>query len=571
MVIDIQRLTAREREILTEGRRLFDLFREKNRPYKDEVYLARQVAEMKDPEQPNIPQLHTLRSTVVNCVADQMDNVSEAVITPERPDTQEKAEQLTDLVGYVFEVNDMSKTNRERFEDHFITGTSALQYVWDPDAQFGKGEIAVILCPIESLEWDYLCNHIQSGRAVFKKSWYPRSYFEQHYPDKAKYVTSGAYSRSDVEREAPSAVGDDDDEILLLEYWYRVFDAKARRHFIHVAYIAGDALLYCSEKTNPQGIYKHGQYPFVLDVHTRVLNKSHGRGMVIEMLPLQRAVNRYAQYVDENARINTKQRILYDEQSGINEDDLRDLDKQLVKGESIGENHVRWFPELRLPSSVQGQMFSFIDMMKQDSGQSQFNRGEYGGGITAMGAIQSLIETGSKTSRFRTEVFKQGLKEGVEQILWLIKQFYKKDRVISIVGDNGAYREVNIEGMFDSKDIMPYAVRIQIQRQNPMRVQAENNLIMQLFNAAAQQDQSLDVELMVRLLQVDGKDRFLAAIREVKAQQEQSAQMQLEGMAQENQAMGEQLSALKSMMAQQAASLSDTQAEAGVFMQPQMV
>ncbi len=560
-----QRLSAREKEILSEGRKLFDLFRERNKAYKDEVYLARQAAEMRDPEQVDIPQLHTLRSTLVNCVADQMDNLSEAVITPERPNMQEKAEQLTDLVQYVWEVNNFSRTSRERYEDSFIAGTSALQYVWDPDASYGKGEIAVILCPVESLEWDYLASHIQRGRAVFKKNWYPRSYYQQHWPDEEKYIGSGAWSRREVERGVPYSAGDDDEEIMLLEYWYRLYDKKTRRYRIHVAYIAGDALLYASEIKKPDGLYMHGLYPFVLDVHTRVLNKAHGRGMVIEMLPMQRAINRYAMYVDENARINTKQRMLYTEQSGINVEDLQDLNKQLVMGDTIGENHIRWFPELKLPSSVQGQMFSFVDMMKQDSGQSAFNRGEYGGGITAAAAINPLIEMGNKTSRFRTEVFKEGLKEGVEQILWLIKQFYKKDRVVSIVGDSGAYKEITVDGMFDKSDLMPYAVRIQIQRKNPMRVQAENNLIMQLFNAAAQQDQSLDVELMIKLLQVDGKDRFLAAIREIKAQQEQSALVQLEGMAQENQMMAQQMGQLKNMMAQQAASLTDTQSEAAAF------
>ena len=571
MATESQKLTTREKEILAECRRLFDLFREKNKPYKDEVYLARQVAEMKDPDQLTIPQLHTLRSTVVNSVADQMDNQSEAVITPERPNTQEKAEQLTDLVQYVQEVNDFAKTNRERFEDNFITGTSALQYVWDPDANYGKGEIAIILCPIESLEWDYLTNNIQLGRAVFKKSWYPRSYFKQHYPDKEKYISGNTYSRSDVENGPAQAADDEDEEILLLEYWYRRYNKEKRRYSIHLAYIAGDAMLYCSEKTKPDGLYLHGRYPFNFDIYTRVLNKAHGRGMVIELTSMQRAINRYAQYVDNNARINTKQRILYDEHSGINEEDLQDLDKQLVKGDSIGENHVRWFPELKLPSSVQGQMFSFVDMMKQDSGQSQFNRGETAGGVTAMGAIQNLVEQGSKTSRFRTEVFKYGFKEGVEQILWLIKQFYKKDRVINIVGDNGAYKTISVDGMFDSKDIMPYAVRIQIQRMNPMRVQAENNLIMQLFNAAAQQNQALDIELMIRLLQVDGKDRFLAAVREVKEKQEASAAVQLEGAQQQNAALAEQLMMTKDMMARQAAGLTDTTQEADAFLESQAV
>lgn len=567
-----QRLSEREHEILRDARRLFDLFREKNRAYKDEVYLARRVAEMRDPEQLDIPQLPTLRSTVVNCVADQMDNIATAVILPERPDMQEKAEQLTDLVQHVQEVNDFSQVSRERFEDFFVAGTGAVSYLWDENADHGKGNIAILAVPIESLEWDYMVTDIQQGRAVFKKSWHPRSYFEQHYPDKEKYIIGNEYSRLEVDGRADAPnTGDEDDEILLLEYWYRRFDAKTRKYSIHVAHIAGGAMLYCSEKEMPKGAYLHGEYPFVLDVHTRRANKPYGMGTVIEMLPMQRYVNRYSMYVDENARINTKQRMLYTDQSGINTDDLQDLNKQLVLGDNISENHIRWFPELKLPSSVQNQMFSFIDMMKQDSGQSQFNRGEFGGGITAKGAIEALQEAGGKTSRSRTDVLKDGFRKGVQQILWLIKQFYKKDRIVRIVGANGAYREIDLNGAFDKDDLMPYAVRIQIQRQNPMRVQAENNLIMQLFNAAAQQNQALDVELMIRLLQVDGKDRFLAAIREVKDQQEQNARAHLEVALQENQALSQQLAMTRDMLAQQAAALDEHPMQEDMSLQPQAI
>jgi hypothetical protein len=326
-----------------------------------------------------------------------------------------------------------------------------------------------------------------------------------------------------------------------------------------MAYLAGDAVLYSSEKAHPNGIYLHGRYPFVFDAYTRVYNHMHGEGMVMEQASMQRAINRYAQYIDDNARINSKNRILYDDASGINEADLTNLNKQLVKGDNIGENHVRWFPEVRLSPAVQSNMYGFIDMMKQDSGQTQFNRGETAGGVTAMGAIQSLQEAGNKTSRFRTEVRKYGFKEGVEQILWLVKQFYKKDRVIMIVGDNGIVKEVKTKDIFDSKDIMPYAVRIQIQRNSPLRVQAENDLIMQLFNVAAQQNQALDVGLMIKLLQVDGKDRFLKAFEESKGNQVLELQQQ-------NKELQEQVMFAKKMLAEEAAGIAQTGAEAQAFM-----
>ncbi len=560
MSLSEQKLTTREKEILDIGKRLFDLFREQNRKYKQDVAKARLVAQLKDPDQENIPQLHTLRSTLVSCVADQMDNIHEAVIRPERPDTQKQAEQLTDVVQYVYEINNWPKKNRERIEDNFIAGTSVMQYVWDPDMDYGKGNIAIIVCPIESIEWDYAASEFQLGRAVFHKSWHPRSYFKEHYPDKVKYIGTGAYHRSDVDGILTQVAADEDDEILLLEYWYREYNSDTRRYSVHVAYIAGDCLLYCSENAHPKGIYLHGLYPFVPDIYTRVYNRLHGTSMVMELTPLQQAINRNAQYLDENARINSKTRILFDGQSGVNAEDLADLNKQLVEGENISENHIRWFPEVHLSPAITANMYGYIDMMKQDSGQTQFNRGETAGGVVAMGAIRSLQEAGNKTSRFRTEVFKYGFKEGVEQILWLVKQFYTKDRLITIIGDNDELKEIKPAELFDKSELMPFAVRIQVQRNNPLRVQAENDTLMQLFNVAAQQNQAIDFGLMLKLLQVDGKDRFIKAIEKDEGNQVTALQEQNAGLQQ-------QLMLAKQALAEDAASLAETSQEAEIFAQ----
>ncbi len=557
-----QRLTSREQEIMWDCQRLFNLFREQNRPYKDKVRVARQIAELKDPAQKGIPQLHTLRSTLVNSVADQMDNLPEAIIRPERPDMQEKAEELTDLVQYVHEVNDFPRLYRERVEDNFITGTSVTQYVWDMDAAFGQGDIAIINCPIESVEWDHAAPSLQMGRAVFKKGWYPRSYYKQHYPDKEQYIRSSVYSRSDVEGVTDHSPADEDDEVLLLEYWYRLYDAKTKRYKVHVAYVAGDAMLYCSETARPQGMYAHGMYPFVFDTYTRVFGRTHGNGMVDELMEMQRSVNRYAKYIDDNARMNSKLRMLLSDAADINAEDLEDLSKQVIKaGGGIGDNNLRWFPEVRLSPAVQNNMYSFINMMKDDTGQSAFTRGEVTGGVTARSAITALQEAGGKISRFRTEVFKYGFKDGVEQILWLIKQFYKKDRIVAIVGEDGELKEIKAGELFDKGDLMPYAVRIQTQRRNPMRVQAENDLMMQLFNAMAQQNQALDVDIMIRLLQVDGKDRFLKAIEKAREEQALGLEAQNAVLQQDNQALQEQVAMVKQMMAQQASGLAQTGAE----------
>lgn len=519
-----QALTVKEQKILDDGYRLFNLFQSRNLGYKAEVALSRKIAMMKDPGQDpegtpvgeKSPQLHTLRSTMVSCVADQCDNMPEAVIMPETPDTQELAEALTDIVGYVYEVNKRELTHRERVEDCFSTGTACKQTVWDSDARGGRGEIATFVVPIENIEWDSQAAELQQSRAIFKKEWHPKQYYEEHYPDYAEFIMEDEYVPAD------GTQGDDEDpSVMLLEYWYRRYNAKRKQYEIHVAYLAGHALLYYSEKAHPKGIYDHGEYPFKFDIFTRVPGKPYGRGMMMEFCEMQRAINRYAKYIDENSRAAAKMRLLVAESSGISEEDLRDWNKQIIKGDVINENAVRWFQSSPLSPQVNNQMNGFIDMIKLDSGQNQFNRGEGGLGVTAGNAIQALQEAGGKTTRFRTSVFKFGTEDEVRQILWLVRQFYTEDRTLMIVGRDGILKQVPAKASryFNSKDAMPYSVRIQIQRSNPLVVQQENDTIMQLANVMAQGQQPIEPMTLVRLLQLGGKDRLMAALREQEVNQ----------------------------------------------------
>lgn len=563
---DEQPLSEREREILSSGYELYDLFHERNMDYKARVRVARKIALIEDTEQdaPNTPsnertpQLHTLRSTLVNCIADQMDNVPEAILRPERPDTQGVAEDLTDIVSRVMDINCYDEIHRLRVEDNFVSGTSVTQIVWDPDMARGKGDIALLNCPVESIEWDPQCEDIQDGRAIFRGTWHPRQYYKEHFPDAEKYIRGESRSETDDKTDSR------DESILLLEYWYRKYNAKTRKYCVQVAYLAGYALLYSSEADNANGLYLHGMYPFVFDVYTRKLGSPVGNGMVMEFAPMQRAINRYAKYIDENARASAKMRLLVNSGAGLQESDLADWNKQIIKGDSINDNAVRWFQSSPLSSQVNIQMNNFMDMLKQDSGQNQFNRGEGGLGVTAATAIQSLQEAGGKTTRFRTNVFKYGYGKIVEQVLWMIRQFYKKDRKLYITGrKDDAMREVAVSSdMFGPGDVMPYAVRVQVQRRNPLRIQAENETIMNAANVLAQGNMPLDPVTLIGLLNMDGKDRVMHAIQNEQQGQMQQMQLQSQQMQQayEQQAaeMQEEMNGLRQALSQQAATLADT-------------
>ena len=504
-------------------------------------------------------QLQTLKSTFVNCVADQMDNMPEATMLPETKELSAIAEDLTDIVRFVMTRNNYESLHRRRVEDCFCTGTAVTQVAWDRDLDGGEGNVAIFRWPIECFLWDPTAEDIQGARAVFKVSWHPLSWYEQHYPEASTEMKSDESEYGDLglaEEQSKTHPGDED-RAMLVEYWYRLYDAKQRRYTINVAYLAGGRLL---EKF--EDVYTHGMYPFVLDVYTPIEGLPVGDGLIQEMAPMMRYVNRYASYIDMNLRMSSKGRLLVDRNAGLDREALTDWESDVVEGDRIDASALQWLQSQPFTGAVSQQMLQLQTDIKQDSGQNQFTRGETAGGVTAASAISALQEAGGKITRLRTHTLNQGFKAIVEQVLWLISQYYDKKRMLYVTGGRDGeneLHEVNADparlfGSRKGKHLPPppYTVQIQVQRRNPLRQQAQNELIIQAYNMSAQAGQYFPLSTLFELLHVDGKDRILPVLRQNEMQQQMMAQLQ---------AQVQQQAAQIEQLAQSEANLKEVNAE----------
>lgn len=475
-------------------------------------------------------QLQTLKSTFNNCIADQMDNMPEALMLPETKELEHVAEDLTDIVRFVMAQNNYESLHRRRVEDCFCTGTAITQVAWDPEMSGGRGDVCVIRWPVENFLWDPIADTLQDARALFKVSWHPLSWYEQHYPEKAKDIgsDSGEYSGLGVPEAQEENLGGDEDRAMMLEYWYRLYDAKQKRYTINVAYLAGGVLL-----ANEKDVYAHGLYPFVADVFTPIEGLPVGDGLVQELAPMMRYVNRYANYIDMNLRMSSKGRLLVDRAAGIDKEALLDWETDVVEGDRIDASALTWMQNQPFTGAVTQQMLQLQMDIKQDSGQNQFSRGETAGGVTAASAISALQEAGGKITRLRTNVLNQGYKAIVEQVMWLISQFYDKKRVMFITGENNSgMHEVDAspEHLFGKSKggrlpVPPYTVQIQVQRRNPLRQQAQNELFMQAYSMAAQAGAPFPLSVLFKMLHVDGKERILPEIVQFETLQQQMQEM----------------------------------------------
>lgn len=554
-----QPLQARERRLLRRGYKLFDFFSDRLREEHEQMRQARMMRQRKQLERSlTAPGSNTLNSCVDNMIADQTDNMPEAKMVPEREETARSAEEMSDVVSFVLYHAGWPGKYQMLMEDTVVTGTGVAEVFWDDDMEDGEGMVNVIAWHPEDFYPDPMYENIQDGRGCFKVTHTTVAWVEEHYPQAKGYVTEDVYANQD--EEAQFDAPDGDAKTTLIEFWYKRYDAKKRRTRVHMAQFAGQALLYSTEtgfgvpggeKTYREGVYAHGQYPFTLFRYRDVWRKPFGTGLIHDYRETQNAIDRYAKYIDDNARESSIQRHFVRRGSGIHIEDVADLRKTIIEWEGSDIREVMQTVQAQPLNGQVYQMMQYLaDTMKQDCGQNQFARGEGGLSVTAGTAIHALQEAGNKITRWHTERFKDAFREMIEQILWVLSEYLEPGRKLRIVGgwdSTGSMRERVIELVAPAVegDALPrpaYTVRVQVQRNNPSQIQADNEFLMQVVQICAQYGTPLPPEAVIRLMEgYRTKSSILKAVDENSQTQQRLTQMQaqLEALGQGQTTKGE--------------------------------
>lgn len=575
-----QPLSDEDKELKEEVYTRLDAWEREIRNYHDEAREMREVLRLKDPKQDAGPihkeqgetlQLHTLANTVYNSVAEQMERMPEVKLVPETPNLQPMADDLQDVLHHViYNVNNYDIIHRRRMEDLYTTGTAVLQVAWDQEANHGRGDVALIRWPIEAMVYDPQAEDIQDARAIMKVSWHPLSWYQSHYPDESAYVEAdeNSYDNVGMPESQRNSSSQDESRALLIEYWYRTYDARSHKYKINVAYFAGGALLYKQED-----VYAHGEYPFIFDVHSYIEGRPVGTGMVSEFRPMMQYINKYAKYIDTNLRMSSKGRMLVRRGSGIDREALADWSQDMIEGDAIQEGlNWAWLSHAPLNSVTIQQMQQMQMNLQQDAGVSSVMRGVLPSDYASGKAVIALQETGSKISQLRTTSLKAGFKHATEQILWLIAQFYDDKRVALITGNDGSTRTVSIDlkEMFGRKGKgavppPPYVVQIEINNKNPLRIDQQNEMLMQMYTMSAQAQQPFPLSVLLSMLNIEAKDRMLPAIQAAEAQQQQMQMMQqqMEQMGAQMEQMSKENASLKRVKNQLVSSMANLGARTG--------
>ena len=523
-----QPISMTERALVARIYALFDCFYDQLSEEHEQMRRARMLrARRPDEQSRTAPTGNTLGSCVDNMIADQMDNLPEAVMLPEREETARSAEEMDDVVSFVLYRAGWPGKYQTLMEDAIVTGTGVAQVFWDEDMEDGEGMVNVLAWHPEDFYPDPMYEDMQDGRGCFKATRTSVAWVEQHYPQAKGYVTGDEYAKEEADdRQTPEG----DTRVTLLEFWYKQYDAATKRTHVHMAQVAGRALLfstetgYGAERTYPEGLYAHGEYPFVLYKYRDAWRKPFGTGLIHDYYDTQTAIDRYAKYIDDNARESSVQRHFIRRGSGVNPDDVADMRKTIIEWEG---NDIREVMQTVQAEPINGQVYEMMrylaDTMKQDCGQNQFTRGEGGLNVTAGTAIHYLQEAGGKITRWHSERFKDAFRKMVEQILWVLSEYMEPGRKMKIIGgwdSSGNMKEKIIEliapkGEGDRLPKPAYTVRVQVQKSNPLQIQADNEFLTQVATICAQSGSPLPPETVVSLMEgVRTKGTVLKALQE---------------------------------------------------------
>lgn len=543
-----QPLGEAEQRLVRRAYELFERFQSGLAEAHEEMRQARRIRQKRmSGQSATAPAGNTLDSCMDNVIAEQVDNLPEAQMLPEREETAQSAEEMSDVVSYVLYQAGWPGKYQALMEDAIVTGTGVAQVFWDEEAEDGEGMVNVLAWHPEDFYPDPAAENLQDGRACFKATHTTVDWVEERYPHARGYVAGDRGALWD--EEAAAGAADDDERTTLIEYWYKRYDAQSRRTRVHMALLAGGALLYSTElgfggagkEEYAEGVYAHGQYPFTLYRYRQVWRKPFGTGMVHDYSRTQEAIDRYIQYIDDNARESSVQRHFIRRGSGVNPEDVADMRKTIIEWEGSDIREVMQTVQAQPLSGQVYQMMTYLaDAMKQDCGQNQFIRGEAGLGVTAASAIQALQEAGSKIMRWHTAIFKDAFREMVEQIIWVLSEYLTPGRTLRIAGgwdSTGQMRErlvtlIAPEAEGDALLRPAYAVRVEVRKSNPLQIQADNEFLQQVAEVCARAGEPLPPETVVRLMEgYRTKANVLAAMEENSAMRREMERLRAENEA----------------------------------------
>ena len=459
-----------------------------------------------DPNEPR-PVTPVIHSAIENVQADLDDLVPEAIVTADSTDCAELAETLTRIVRENHLNCAYDEQYRAMTHDLLVCGYCIQEIGYDPEALSGMDSAYIRHADVGSVLFDPLVSDLQEGRAVFKYVRRTRDWFREHYPKEAETLSEdGPYMDTDGDGVLTPRL---ERSIMLIECWQRRFDRKTGKYSVHIVKLAGGRILEDSRSEYPEGVYRHGKYPFVVTALFPRKGSPLGYGFVDMYETSQRYSDKLDQTVMKNALLSSHNKLLVTSASGFDADDLRDWSKEVHIGDNL--NGVTWFATAPLPAYLIRYIADMRDSIKEDSGANEWSRGMTNYGVTSGTAIAALQEKSSKRARMAAKSLHSAFRMAVEQELELEREFALGLRAVKTYIDRadpeGASRAEAAARRIMNEEEAPISIRVtvKVQKDTGFSAIAHNDTVFRLVETGM-----ITPEVGLELIVFEGKEQAKA-------------------------------------------------------------
>lgn len=477
-----------------------------------------------------------LFNSIANKHADAMDNYPEPNVLARALDDEETAHQLSTVLPVILEQNNYEEVYSDVWWYKLKQGTGIKGVFWNPKKNNGLGDIDIKQCDILNLFWEPGIKDIQESRNLFHVSLVDNEVLKEQYPE---YDFNGSPSLDIAKYVYDDEVNTSDKSVVIDWYYKKHNGAKPVLHY--VKYV-NDQVLYASENTDEyveRGYYDHAIYPFVFDTLFVEEGTPCGFGYIDIMKNPQQYIDELNKIVLDNAFETGGTRWLVSDAAGVNDEDLKDPKKKVIRVPNLREDTIREVRTSALDGSYTNLITQKIEELKETSGNRDFSQGSTSNGVTAASAISALMEAGSKLSRDMISSAYRAFVKECYLCIELIRQFYDLPRTFRIAGgesykyvefDNSNMQKKSQGTAFneDLGDRMPiFDIKISAAKKATYSRMAQNELAIQLFTMGVFNPQLADQALaLLEIMDFDGKEKIIKKVQENETMYEQMIQMQ---------------------------------------------
>ena len=200
-----------------------------------------------------------LANVIMQKHADAMDAYPTCTCLPQEPGDREEAKKLSAVIPAILRQTEFEKIYSDCWWQKLKSGTGCYQVTWDAGKLGGLGDIAIGKVNLLNLFWEPGVEDIQDSGYIFHLALADKERLRERYPVlDQKALTGGALTVSEF-------IYDDavrtDDKALVVDVYYK----KLGR--LHYCKYCGETVLFATENEADyrDGLYAHGEYPFVLD------------------------------------------------------------------------------------------------------------------------------------------------------------------------------------------------------------------------------------------------------------------------------------------------------------------